>query len=109
MSSRLSGRLSIPESTIDERGLLLETPNDPDDEHLIDCEDSKVSIEQSSVQDKRPINDAWGLLRNKRHSTSAEMGCRSDSQHEKSVPLEKIEVKENLWELTSWCHFQLKW
>ena len=100
MSSRLSGRLGLAESTNDERVLLLETPNNPDNEHLIDREETKVNIEQSSVPGERPTNDAWGLTSNKRHSTSAEMiGCRSDSQHAKSVPL-KIKVNKNLWRLT---------
>lgn len=38
-----------------------------------------------------------GVRRGTRHSSSAEIICyRSDSQHAKSVPLEKIKVKEIL-------------
>ena len=41
MSLRLSGRLDPTESTNDERGLLLEAPENPDAEHLIDVKKEK--------------------------------------------------------------------
>ena len=108
MSSRLSGRLGLAESTNDERVSLLETPNNLDNDHLIDRERTQVNIEQSSVPGERPTNDAWGPTSNKRQSTSAEIiVCRSDSLHEMSVNL-KIKVKANLWKLTSQCNIQLK-
>ncbi len=94
MSLRLSERLDPAESTNEEHGLLLDTLNSQDDEHMIDLEEGKVSIEQSSVLDERLVNDALGPTWNKRHSTSAEnVGFGSDSQHAKSVPLEKMKPK----------------
>lgn len=56
----------------------------PQTEHLIHREEEQVGIGHSSVPEEGPVNHT------RMHSTGAEaIRCRSNSQHAKSVPLEK--------------------
>ena len=78
MSLRHRERLKLAESANDECDLQSET------EHSIHREEEPVDIEHSSVSEEEPVNDA------RMHSTGAEaIRCRSNSQHAKSVVLEK--------------------
>ena len=72
MSLTHTERLKLAESANDECDLQSEM------EHLIHREEEKVGIEQSSVPEEEPVNDAC------MHSTGAEaIRCRSNSQHAK--------------------------